>query len=315
MEKVISKRHLGYFYLTISLGSIFLLGLAMVTLVTYIDAYRDGSLEPKQYLALPLSLGICIFTIYLVYCYFRNVPIVSIDKDKIRIGKSTYNWTDATDIQLSGKQKFKCYGNFKFESTTITFNDNTTKVFFDYFYSNTKEMKSFIDIVVINRKEFAQNHALPIDETDVINGSYDEFKGNQFTSYRGIMVWGVLGLTFLFLLTLENNELVDFGFTFCAMSLFLSFAFSYQMNFFLLSKDYLLVKNHNLLWKKSIYRLSDIREIVFETFQKAPYSLRVITKDYKSKLYGAGTLRNKNWAELKDKLEEHGIKVRNELPI
>ena len=198
MEKIVSKRHKGYFYLTLTLGSIFLLGLATIMLVTYVNACKDGSLTSKQNFLPLISLGTYIFTIYLVYCYFRNVPIVSIDKNTISIGKSTYNWIDATDIKLSGKQQFKCFGNFKYESTSITFIDNTTKVFFDNFYSNTAEIKSFIDNVIINKKESVENSLLPIDEADVANGFCDEIKGNVFTSYRGIfMLVYVGGIVFL----------------------------------------------------------------------------------------------------------------------
>jgi hypothetical protein len=84
------------------------------------------------------------------------------------------------------------------------------------------------------------------------------------------------------------------------------------MFYFKCSENYFVVKNHNLLWKNKIYRLSDINEIVFETQGKQPNCLRIITRDFKSELYPAGTLRDKTWLELKDKLEQHHVQVRNE---
>lgn len=87
---------------------------------------------------------------------------------------------------------------------------------------------------------------------------------------------------------------------------------SWLMHYFGLTKDFLIVRNHNFIWKAKIYRLSDIKEIVFETQGKQPNCMRIITNNYKNKLYPAGTLRDKTWLNLKDKLEANGVTVRNE---
>ena len=57
---------------------------------------------------------------------------------------------------------------------------------------------------------------------------------------------------------------------------------------------------------------SEIEIIVFESQGKQPNSLRIITTNYKRKLYPAGTLNNKKWLEMKTELERKNIKVRNE---
>jgi hypothetical protein len=58
--------------------------------------------------------------------------------------------------------------------------------------------------------------------------------------------------------------------------------------------------------------LADIKEVVYETQGKQPNCMRIITNDFRNKLYPAGTLRDKTWLDLKDKLEKKGITVRNE---
>jgi hypothetical protein len=40
--------------------------------------------------------------------------------------------------------------------------------------------------------------------------------------------------------------------------------------------------------------------------------MRIITKDFRNKLYPAGTLRDKTWLEMKRQLELKGVTVRNE---
>ena len=60
-----------------------------------------------------------------------------------------------------------------------------------------------------------------------------------------------------------------------------------------------------------IYRFSDIREVVFER-QGQVSGIRLITRDYKSRLYSAAPLRNKTWIKMKKRLENEGVKVRDE---
>jgi hypothetical protein len=79
------------------------------------------------------------------------------------------------------------------------------------------------------------------------------------------------------------------------------------------SDKYFIVRNPNLFWIKKIYRLDDIKEVVFEQQDSnMPYSLRIISVDFESDLYMAGTLRNKKWRQLQENLEDKNINVRNE---
>lgn len=84
------------------------------------------------------------------------------------------------------------------------------------------------------------------------------------------------------------------------------------MHYFKLSPNFMVVRNHNFFWKKDVYRLTDIREVVFETRTKMPICLRVITNGYRDKLYAADTLYRKTWLVLKAELESKNIQVRNE---
>jgi hypothetical protein len=84
------------------------------------------------------------------------------------------------------------------------------------------------------------------------------------------------------------------------------------MYYFEVSDNYLVIRNHNFFWIKKVYKIDQLKEIVFETREKLPYCLRVITKDFKSNFYPAGTLRHDDWLSLKDKIETYHVKVRNE---
>jgi len=140
----------------------------------------------------------------------------------------------------------------------------------------------------------------------------DYFKGNQLMSIHGILMWGLIGF-FLYLILSKDTlppigALIFFG----ALGIFWFVSNSWLMNFFGVSHDYFVIKNHNFIWKKKLYKINNIKEVVFETQGKMPNCLRIITKDFRNKLYPAATLRDKTWLELKRTLEKRGIKVRNE---
>ena len=67
-----------------------------------------------------------------------------------------------------------------------------------------------------------------------------------------------------------------------------------------------------MVWRNDAYLIKDIREIVFEEPHKMSTSLRVITNNYESKLYPAGSIRQKSWRKIKEEITAYGVKVRNE---
>lgn len=312
MKKIISKRHPFKFYLTTVLGFVFFIFLATVMLFLFKKELDSGALETKSYF-LPLA-SLCVYFIafYTVYKYYKNAPIVELDEQAITIGKQTFSWSDVKRIELTGKWNFPFIGSFPMEAFEIEFNDGTSKVIFDDMYSNSWEIKSFIQNVIIDKKDVKSINATKASINDTKFEPFDVFKGNQFTSFRGIMLWGFM-VFFAFILISKNRVPETKGLIFLVvMALFWFVVFSYQMNYFSCSKNFFIVKNHNFLWRNTIFKLTDIKEIVFETQNKQPNSLRVITKDFRNKLFLAGTLRDSNWLEMKRVLEKYNIEVRNE---
>jgi len=195
----------------------------------------------------------------------------------------------------------------------LTFKDGTIKYFFDDMYSNSWKVKSLIQQVIINKKENAEILTHQVDKSEMRLENFEIFKGNQFTSLRGISLWGMIGF-FTYLFFSSKNKMTPTAFI-IFFGVFGAFWFtfnSYLMHYFVLSDNYFAIRNHNFIWKNKVYRIDDIKEIVFETQGKMPNCLRIITKDFRNKLYPAGTLREKMWLDMKDKLELKGITVRNE---
>ena len=85
------------------------------------------------------------------------------------------------------------------------------------------------------------------------------------------------------------------------------------MYYFGVSENYFVVRNHELFWKKEVYSLQYVNEIVFEKVYKYRKGLRLINKNYNTDFYKTNTLSIEDYLKLKYHLEKQGIKVRNEL--
>jgi hypothetical protein len=87
----------------------------------------------------------------------------------------------------------------------------------------------------------------------------------------------------------------------------------YQSNYFLMSDNYLQVRNYLWFWKKTTYRLTDINEVILEIPGKLSESAIIVLKNYSTSLNPAGSLKDRHWIEFMEDLKKKGIKVRDEL--
>jgi hypothetical protein len=255
--------------------------------------------------------------VYTVYRYIKNSPIVVVDKEKISFNNEVFYWTQLESIELTGKKVFKYFGNYTYEATTIYFKLGESKIIFDDMYSNAWEIKLFIQQNILHENKISKNKSKEFTSSEIESDHLDVFKGNPFLSFRGIIIWGMFA--FVFYLTFPNLSFSNYNDRMLKalpyFSIFLLVWFflnSWFMHYFKLSNTSLVIRNHNLLWIRKTYDISDIKEIVFETKYRWPNCMRVITNNFQSKLYPAGTLRDKTWFDMKEKLESLGITVRNE---
>jgi hypothetical protein len=179
-------------------------------------------------------------------------------------------------------------------------------------YANIWQIKSFLEQIIVKKQEYKPTIINKTNRNAIRFEKEETFKGNQFISFRGIMLWVFfVPVAFFFFICVGRDPLgvlIFLGIYEIAWFVF----FSWQMYYFGLTKDYLIVRNHNFIWMTKIYPLSNIKEVVYETYGRMPNCMRIITKDFRNKRYPAGTLRDKIWLDLKDKLEAKGITVRNE---
>lgn len=312
MTMITTRRHPLKFYTSLIFGFLFIITLGSIILFSSIDILQKEQPTAKEYFIPVFGLMAYFLAFSMVYAHWKNSPKITIDKHNIKIGSRTFYLKDIKSITLTGKMPFRFIIKIPMEGTAILFTDGTERVLFDDMYANSNEIKLFLEQVILKKQEFEPISTNKINKNDIWLENEDTFKGNQFTSLRGISLWGLIGFfTFMLFSKWQTPPIGAFIF-FSAFGIFWFILHSWLMHYFGLTKDYLIIRNHNFIWKINIYRLTDIKEVVFETQGKQPNCMRIITNDFKNKLYPAGTLRDKTWLELKSKLEEKGVPVRNE---
>jgi hypothetical protein len=84
------------------------------------------------------------------------------------------------------------------------------------------------------------------------------------------------------------------------------------MNYFLIDDGYVIIKNHYFPWQFIKFSLNDIESVDIETPYRRSTGLRILFRNFKSKIYGAGTLRDHNWKDLLNDLKLIGIPARDD---
>lgn len=297
MESITSKRHFLNFY-GMLLFSLFFGTLGVLLLFIH---------NPdKKTIAIIGGVLFIILSIYLGRSYIKSTPKITITNKDISFNNKSFKIEDIQRIKLKGKNNFSF--SYEKESVTIFFKSGEIKYIFDDMYSNISKMKLFLD-KKINNSNIASIHKVTIT---LIDEHFNFYKGSFFWSLRG-------GTLIFFLCTALTSAFISFKthnvgvILITGMFIFFCIIFHRVFYYFGLNSDYFIIKNQMKFWKNDVYRIEDIKEIVFEKQGSAPHCLRLTLKDYTTKKYTASTLSERKWNQLKNNLRKLRIKVRNEL--
>ncbi|WPU93752.1 hypothetical protein SNE25_31015 [Mucilaginibacter sabulilitoris] len=307
MEEVTSRRHWKKFYLNVFILTLYFLLLAFVT--TFL--YKEALTVAGEIFIILISSCLVIMAVYTIIRYFKNIPKFHVNTNSIKFTrKNALFWKDLERVQLSGKQPFSFMLDYPREGMMLKFKGSREIYLYDDMYANTAAVKQFITRHILN-KSYKPSIITKANKLPLNNEQFVWYEGRQLLNFRGAVLWLVLGLLLYAIITASHVSLMVFLF---GVGVVCFWAFSAFMYCFGTSDDCIMVRNPNLFWAKTKYRLTDIQEVVFEQqHSKMPYSLRIITNDFKSDLYMAGTLSGRKWRQLQKDLEGKYIKVRNEL--
>ncbi len=263
---------------------------------------RDG-MQNKWMLSLFPVLGIFLF-----YASFRKAPRVILDENFITIRKlgstKTLDWSDVQEVFLSKKEY---YMGQSMEATVIIFNNGDKLILWDHMYSNGAEMRNFI-----NSKAGPKEMDPPptITEKSIYSVNRRIYAGNAFTSLNTLLITG-MAIYFFFVIKGSPNNGSRIFIPVGLIALFY-FLLGTQMNYFLIDDGYVIIKNHYFPWQSIKFSLNDIESVDIETPYRRSTGLRILFKNFKSKIYGAGTLRDHNWKDLLNDLKLIGIPARDD---
>ena len=143
--------------------------------------------------------------------------------------------------------------------------------------------------------------------------SSNTYKGNPWFCSN------TLALTYPIAVGLISNGLDTRSHTSIEETLCLGMCFSialfvflgFQMYYFEIQADNLVVKNHYFPWIKKKFPFSNVEGVQMEKHAKRSSGLRITFDDFNSKYYAAGSLRKDTWNALLTDLSALGIKIDN----
>lgn len=323
MDKKLVESHRDVFQAILILGPG---GLFFVLLGTFFLFNIAPQYDLAKRIILTLvGLGLYLFSFLTLRYYLKEAPKIVISTSKIII-KSVLNNIEIplTDIESVGlRQKSPLLFiimSFPAESTIIRTKRNGEIIIWDQYYENINKLKFIIEKIAdkvkdgdLNFEDLTNVKLIPKVTLDKLNPNdlklerFKEYKGNIFLNFNSLAFFGFLIFTLIKFDIMEKYVALLIG-----NGVFYGLL-GYQSNYFLLSDNYLQVRNYLWFWKRATYRLTDINEVIFEMPHKLSESVRIVLKNYSTSLNPSGSLKNRDWIELKDDLEKKGIKVRDEL--
>lgn len=310
LMNITTLKHPVKFYLTLAATT---LSLVLFGTLMLVPAEARNNESPPQ--PLPL-VGYAFYALaaYTLYRYIKHAPRVTVNKETITVGKRTYSWQNIQEIKLNVKCNFPHLFPFlpplEKETMALLCYDGTVLVVYDDMYSNAWQLKLFVQQVIMYKGSYHVPDIFPVAKAETEGIGFTEVAGKQLASGRGFALWFVLVLYIAILVSggnLEGREIL------LIMGLLLLWSFSRAMHYFQVSRRFLVIRRHNLSFIKHIFRTEDIYMIKFESNPKTPFRVRVITKDFKSRVYPAATLHKKHFMQLKAALRSLSIQVEDEL--
>lgn len=126
------------------------------------------------------------------------------------------------------------------------------------------------------------------------------------------MIILILGSGVIVLLTKDSPDFWPISIGCGLMVLFVYGTVGNQLHYFQLNHQSIFIRNHWWPWVDDRVDVQNIKEVIFAWPYRQSKSLRLITWDYETKVYPAGSLREKNWKNLERELIELKVPIRKE---
>ncbi|MDF2187835.1 PH domain-containing protein [Paraflavitalea sp. CAU 1676] len=281
--------------------------------------------EAKVYFLVILLLGLFIA---MWYATLVKWPAITIDTAGIRFRlffrTRSYSWNEISKIQLTGKRKYKfLHIVVPAEAVTIRLHDGREIPIWESNYRNMPALRLVLQRAAALLK-LPDNSMKNLDfskvekeagVSDMEVGTGKLYKGNYLLSGAMIAIYAFIVLIFILdrMLFSEFKKQIWVSLLNWTILVVVCWPMTIQLYYFEITNHYLVVRHHLFWWHKKNYAIGDIMELVVEAPGKRSNSLRIITNDFKTRIYTADSIRAKDWPEFIEDLRARGLTVRDEL--
>lgn len=307
-----SKLHPFKFYLQLDFVSLFGLTVSTLLLIEVLGIAQISDKEIANWIKILAAIFILWMVIVLVKRYSESAAKLKIFSDHLLYNGNRIEFSDIEDIELIGKVEMMFFLPFPMNGIRIALNSKVEKVLYDSFYKNTAEIKQCLEQLIVLKKRFDPYRTKQIKPAEVKISESIQYKGMQLLCFHGAAIWiGVLVFASVGLIgETDESPLLIHSIIIAIIATYI-FALSFFLNYFLVTDEYLVIKNHNWIWRNRIIAFEDIREVFIEEDGRWPKTLVVFTKDFRKYEYPASSLRKKQWFGLWRALARKKIKVSN----
>jgi hypothetical protein len=186
------------------------------------------------------------------------------------------------------------------EGSVIELKDGATILIRRDEYSNAGEIRTLL------HRYYSGEETIAARERSIVAGiaQAKTYTGNPWSSYNSVMFYCIIAVSLFVAIRFSQplQLILIVGFY-----LFLSS----QMYYFKIAGDSLIVRNHYRPWYKKTYKLENIRSLSYLVEGRLSTRLGIVTTDFGSRSFHAGSLRKKDWKELRDDMQSMHIEFVN----
>lgn len=237
-----------------------------------------------------------------------NLPKIQFDENFITYRRLfaiySFSWEEVSNAYLSKKEGL---GGGDHGGIKLEFSNGVSLLIWEDFYSNIQDLRRFV-----GEKLNGRIHLLDEKNSFRNNKCFSKkYSQNPFTASNTLLMATMVIAFAIIAFTLKSkrspSELIIaaiFPIIICYIGL------GMQMHFFEIKGQKFVIKNHYFPWIKHEYYLNDIEEISIENYFPRCTGLRVTTYEFRSKWYGADSIKNCMWQEIIDDITLFGIKTK-----
>lgn len=204
---------------------------------------------------------------------------------------------DSTRIQLKNDEIINLY-SFKYQDffklkIILNFIDESIKS------ESIKIVKLNLDSILPQKKAFKINSD---NKTKTFNFSH-------ILSVTGIIFYGLVVIILYPFFPIETLNIYTTLQTIVLIT-FLILLFSNEMNYFIISDNYLIIKNSIRFWEKKYFDINEIESInIHRHFRQSGKTVVIKTKLFENRTYSSDNLLNKHWEDFKIELRNNNVVV------